>query len=485
MTITVAVVGGGASGLATAYRLLRERPELRVTVYEASDRTGGIIRTEQVDGFTIEAGPDSFLSAKPQGVALSTELGLDERFQWPNEENRGSYLLRNGTLHPMPEGLTGLIPTRLGPILRTRLLSPWGKLRMALDFVKPPLPGDADETLQHFIERRLGREAYRNLIEPLMAGIYSGDGAELSLAATFPQLRTAERLHGGLIKGVLAARREAQLRAIGQQVQRGFVTYRSGMHELPDTLRDRIGELGGDIRLGHRVERVARAADGRFVLTVCGPAGTASVEADGVVIAAPARVSAALLADVAPEAGTAMGQIPQVSMALIALGYREGAGAPPPKGFGYLVPRSARRPVKAMTWLSAKWADRAPEGHFLVRAFVGRAGEQELLQQPDEALVRLAREEMRDVVGVSAAPVLARVYRAVDAQPQFTLGHLARVERIEAAVARVPGLAVAGNMFHGVGIPDAIGTAERASGKILEYCSTVRAVDRGAPVTRS
>jgi oxygen-dependent protoporphyrinogen oxidase len=264
VTISVAVIGGGVTGLAAAYRLLRKRPDLKVTLYEASDRLGGIIHTEQADGFIIEGGPDSFLSAKPQAVALSTELGLNTRFQWPNDANRGSFLLRNGTLHPMPEGLTGLIPTQLSPMVRTRLLSPWGKLRMALDFVKSPLPGDADETLQHFIERRLGREAYRNLIEPLMAGIYSGDGAELSLAATFPQLRTAERLHGGLIKGVLAARREAQLRPVGQQVRRGFVTFQSGMHELPDALRDHITRDGGTIRLGHRVDRITRQGEGPF-----------------------------------------------------------------------------------------------------------------------------------------------------------------------------------------------------------------------------
>lgn len=481
MTISVAVIGGGVTGLAAAYRLLRKRPGLRVTLYEASDRLGGIIRTEQADGFIIEGGPDSFLSAKPQAVALSTELGLNTRFQWPNDANRGSFLLRNGALHPMPEGLTGLIPTQFAPMLRTRLLSPWGKLRMVLDLVKPPMPGDADETLQHFIERRLGREAYRNLIEPLMAGIYSGDGAELSLAATFPQLRTAERLHGGLIKGVLAARREAQLRPVGQQVRRGFVTFPTGMHELPDALRDHIGRDGGTIRLGHRVDRVTRQGDGPFVLMVSGPSGQERIEVAGVVIATPARASASLLGDLAPDAAVAMAQIPQVSTALIALGYREGPGATAPEGFGYLVPRAEGRRVKAMTWLSSKWEGRAPEGHFLVRAFVGRSGEQEILQQPDETLVGIVRNEMRETIGVTAAPVLSRVYRAVNAQPQFTLGHPGRVERIEAAVARVPGLAVAGNMFRGVGIPDSIGTAEQAAWSILDYC---RALEPAGPVAR-
>ncbi|HVL22768.1 MAG TPA: protoporphyrinogen oxidase [Thermomicrobiales bacterium] len=478
MSFTVAIVGGGISGLAAAHRLLQRRPELRVTVYEASARVGGIIRTERVDGYTIEAGPDSFISAKPRGVGLSTELGLDSRFQGTNDENRGSFLLRGGKLHPMPEGLTGLIPTRLGPMVKTGLISPWGKLRMALDFVKPPVPGDEDETLEHFIERRLGGEAYRNLIEPLMAGIYSGNGAELSLAATFPQLRTAERLRGGLIKGVLAARREAQMRPIGQQQRQGFLSFQTGLHELPDALHERIVAMGGEVLLERAVERVERRGDGTYLLTVDG--SSERVPADAVILATPATVSAGLLQGIDADAASAMAAIPQVSTALIALGLRVGPDAQPPKGFGYLVPRAERRPVKAMTWLSSKWANRAPAGHLLIRAFVGRSGEQEILQRSDAELVRIVQDELREVVDIIAEPEVSRVYRWPLAMPQYTLGHLDRVERIETAAARIPGLAIAGNMFRGVGIPDCIESGESASGRILEYYSTVRAVDHKA-----
>jgi oxygen-dependent protoporphyrinogen oxidase len=481
VTFSVAIVGGGITGLAAAHRLLSRQPELQVTIYEASWRVGGILRTEQVDGFTIEAGPDSFIAAKPRGVGLSLELGLDSRFQWPNEKHQGSYLLRNGKLHPMPEGLTGLIPTRLGPMLRTNLISPWGKARMALDFLKPSQPGNDDESLEHFIERRLGGEVYHNLIEPLMAGIYSGNGAELSLAATFPQLRTAERMHGGLIKGVLAARREAQMRPIGQQERRGFVSFQTGIHELPDALVSRIESAGGVVRLGHRVERLDRAADGTFTLAVTEGVQSSIVQVDAVILAAPADVSAALLNSVAPAAATAMAAIPQVSTALIALGYKIGPNARTPKGFGYLVPRIERRRVKAMTFLSSKWENRAPDGHFLVRAFVGRAGEQGVLEWPDPDLIRIVREEMRDVLGVTGEPVLGEVYRWDRAMPQYTLGHLDRIARIETAAARIPGLGIAGNMFHGVGIPDCIGAGEAASGRVLEHYSTVRAVDHRSP----
>jgi protoporphyrinogen/coproporphyrinogen III oxidase len=481
VTFSVAIVGGGISGLAAAHRLLSRRPELQVTIYEASRRVGGILRTEQVDGFTIEAGPDSFISAKPRGVGLSQELGLESRYQWPNERNQGSYLLHGGKLHPMPEGLTGLIPSRLGPMLRTGLVSPWGKARMALDFVRPPLPGDEDESLEHFIERRLGGEVYHNLIEPLMAGIYSGNGAELSLVATFPQLRTAERMHGGLIKGVLAARREAQMRPIGQQERRGFVSFQTGIHELPDALLDRIQAAGGTVRLGHRVERLDRSESGTFTLAVSEGSQTSVVPADAVILASPADVSAALLNTVAPAAAAAMAAIPQVSTALIALGYKIGPNARPPKGYGYLVPRVERRRVKAMTFLSSKWENRAPDGHVLLRAFVGRAGEQGVLQWPDRDLIRIVRDELHEVVGISGDPVVSEVYRWDRAMPQYTLGHLDRIARIETVASRIPGLEIAGNMFQGVGIPDCIGSGEAASGRVLEHYSTVRAVDHRSP----
>src|SRR5690606_36370779 len=212
-------------------------------------------------------GPESFLSMKPRGIGLARELGLEDRFQWTNEATKGSYLLRNGELHRMPEGLTGLIPTQLGPMAKTKLVSPLGKLRMALDFVLPARKGDEDETLESFIVRRLGRDVYAHLIEPLMAGIYSGSGAELSLAATFPQLRAAEKEHGGLIKGVLAQRKAAKARPIGHQSKQGFLSFKTGIHELTDALSDAIESRGGIIQRRRRVTRVERQDDRRFVVT--------------------------------------------------------------------------------------------------------------------------------------------------------------------------------------------------------------------------
>lgn len=465
MTRTIAVVGGGISGLAAAWRLASSRQDVKVVVLEASDRVGGVLQTEIDGNWVIEGGPESFLSMKPRGIGLARELGLEDRFQWTREETKGSYLLRDGALYRMPEGLTGLIPTQLGPMAKTKLVSPLGKVRMLLDYIIPAKKGDEDETLESFIVRRLGRDVYAHLIEPLMAGIYSGSGSELSLAATFPHLRDAEKEHGGLIKGVLAQRKAAKARAIGHQTKQGFLSFRTGIHELPEALCAAIETSGGVIHTHRRVSRIERTREGRFLVA---QDGTDEETFDAVVLAAPAHVQAGLLHYLDVGASTAMAEIPTVSTALVLLGYRETDHAKPPGNHGYLVPRAERRKVKAVTWMSSKWDHRAPEGHFLVRGFVGRSSEQEILQRSDEELVEVVRDQLREVNGIEEEPVLTRVFRCDKASPQYTLGHLDRVARIEAGVERVPGLAIAGNMLRGVGIPDVIAAGERAAERLLD-----------------
>ena len=458
----IAVVGGGISGLAAAWALSQE-PDVRVTVYEASNRVGGVLHTEVTDGWVIEHGPESFLAMKPRGIGLATELGLEPRFQTTNPANRGSLIMKNGQLHPMPEGLTGLIPSKFGPIAKTKLVSPLGKLRMALDYVIPAKKDDADESLGSFIRRRLGDDIFEHLIEPLMAGIYSGNGDELSLAATFPQLRAAEREHGGLIKGVLAQKKTQKARPIGHQTPMGFLSFRNGIQEIVDALQEAITSNSGEIRLNTPVSSLTREPDNRFTLGLS--AGAELV--DGVILAAPVHVQAQLLTEIAPAAASAMTAIPQVSSAVVMLGYQETATNTPPKSYGYLSPRTEKRPVKAVTWMSQKWEGRAPEGHFLVRGFLGRAGDQQVLNASDHELIQMVRDEIAQTGNISGEPVLTRVVRMNGASPQYTLGHLDRVARIEKDVARIPGLEIAGNMLRGVGIPDAIAAGERASATII------------------
>lgn len=469
----VLVIGGGISGLASAHHLLTQDPDLTVTVVERDTQLGGKIQTLEKNGYVIEGGPDSMLGSKPRGVGLSNEIGMGDRLVGPIAENRRSFVLRNGTLHQIPEGLTGLVPTKLGPIARSRLISPLGKVRMMGDYVRKARDQQADETLSSFMTRRLGGEVYSNLIEPLMAGIYAGDGSSLSLQATFPQLQQAEREHGGLIRGVLAQRAKAQSDN-GMPKRAGFVTYPTGLHELVDALETQIHERGGVIRTGMAVSLLERCGRG-YRVTIDRDDGPETTRVDGIVVATQAWAAAPLLENLDHTLGFALSHIPHVSTAIIALGFNDPSVSARLKGFGYVVPRTENRQVMAMTWLSSKWPGRAPEGKALIRSFVGRAGQQDILQRPDDELVAVVRRELSEVLGVEADPEITKVFRWDGGMPQYTMGHIDRVAALENAVAELPGVAVAGNMLRGVGLPDCIASGERAAEKVTTDLRGVQA----------
>jgi oxygen-dependent protoporphyrinogen oxidase len=457
----VAIVGGGIAGLAAAFRLTQLDPNLVITLIEADSRLGGKIQTIDVDGYTIEGGPDSYLSYKPRGIGLCRELGIEDQLQGVNEATRRTFVLRRGKLYDLPEGLTGLIPTRLGPMAKTRLISPTGKLRMALDYVKPPTREDEDESLASFIERRLGREVYENLVEPLMAGIYAGDGRQLSLAATFPQLRQGELNYGGLIKGVLASRRTASNNAPATSP---FLSPIQGMSAIVCALEQRLRGAGVNIKVGQRVDRLAKEPAGTFSVH---STGRPPIDVDAVILATPAHATAKLLEDLAPEAATRLREIPHVSTSTVTLGFSASALGKPLVGHGYLVPRIENRPALACTFVSSKWAHRALDGKALVRVFIGRAGQEDLADRNDDALIEIARSELRQTLDITAEPELALVTRWPQGMPQYTLGHLDRIASIEKVVQEIPGLAVAGNAYRGVGIPDCIASGEAAAERVL------------------
>lgn len=458
----VVVIGGGIAGLAAAYRLARETAGIQVTLLERDGRLGGKIVTEQVDGFVIEGGPDSFLVGKPRGVGLARDLGLDSRLIGTIVENRRTFVRSGGRLHDLPEGLTGLVPIRLKPLAHSSLLSPYGKARLALDYLLPAKRGDDDESLATFVSRRLGREVYERLVEPLMAGIYAGDGRALSLAATFPQLRRAEREYGGLIKGVLAIRtaskREPSMTATP------FVSFPDGLGELVAAMSKELAAAGVNIVLNCRAAQIRRGAGTRSeIVTTHGE----RIAADGVVLATPAGATADLLDSVAAEASASLRAIPHVSTATVSFAYRLTDLTTDLRGYGYVIPRIEARQALACTWVSAKWPGRAPDGYALIRVFIGRAGQDSVVERDDRDLVAIAREELSDTLGIAATPTLCRVVRWPDGMPQYTLGHLDRVATIEGAVAALPGLAVAGHAYRGVGIPDCIASGEAAAERIL------------------
>jgi len=454
------VVGGGIAGLAAAYRLIRLAPAAEVTLIEADDRLGGKIVTERIDGFLVEGGPDSFLAVKPRGVGLCQELGLGERLQGTTPRPHRAFVLRRGRLHELPEGISGLVPTRFRPLLGSRLLSPLGTARLALDAVLPPRRGERDEALAAFVRRRLGSEAYDWLVEPLMAGIYAGDGDRLSLAATFPHLRDGELRYGGLIRGVLAAKRDAPATPVGRPA---FLTPAAGLGALVDRLEAELRAAGVRLIVGRRVEAVAPGATSRFSVRL---EDGGALPAEAVVLAAPAFAAAGLLSALDPALAAELDGIPHASSAIVSLAYRRAEVPHPLDAHGYVVPRAEGRPVLACTWTSAKWAGRAPDGSVLLRVFLGRFGQEETLAGPDDNLIALARAELRSTLGVEAAPTLVRVHRWRWGMPQFVLGHRERLTRIAGRLADHPGLALAGAAYRGVGLPDCIASGEAAADAI-------------------
>jgi oxygen-dependent protoporphyrinogen oxidase len=468
MNQRIAIVGAGISGLAAALRLRVIEPGLEITVFERDERAGGKIQTEHVDGFVIEAGPDAFLSSKRGGVGLSHALGLDELMVSPVAENRRSFVLSRGRLIPLPQGLSGLVPGELRPMFQSRLLSPLGKLRMTLDFVIPPRHAPEDESLASFITRRFGTEMYERMIEPLLSGIYAGDGARLSLAATFPQLRASEVTHGGILKGAIAQKNEAAIRQEGQVPKRGFLSFGEGMSVLVDAAVEAAERSGTRFRYRAECTGLRKNPAGQgYQLTVDDNGRKSDHTFDGVIVATPTRAAVTLLADVAPPASEALARIEHVTTALIAIAFPEAQLTRPLNGYGYVVPRAENREVMAMTWVSSKWSHRAPEGQVLIRAFVGRAGQTSALSGDDQSLIDLTLEELREVLGLSVTPTLTRVFRWERGMPQYNMGHLELVDDVESCIARTSGIDIAGNMLRGVGIPDCIVSGETAANNIM------------------
>ncbi len=453
MTARVAVVGGGVAGLAAAHRLV-ERGARDVVLLEASDRLGGSIATERRGGFTIEAGADSFLTEKPWAAELCRRLGVP--LVGTREGERRTYVVHDGRIEPLPEGFLLLAPTDLRALAASPLFSWRGKLRMALDLVLPRRADAADESLAHFVRRRFGREALERVAEPLAGGIYTADAERLSLAATMPRFRELERRHGSVIRGLRAE--AGASRAAGARYSL-FAAPADGMGALVEALARRLPE--GAVRLRSPVGTLA--PDGA---TWRLRAGDEALTADALVLAAPAWAAATLLAPLDADLGRLLRTIEYASSATVTLAYPS-AAVPGPRGFGFVVPAVERRALIACTWASRKFPGRAPEGHELVRAFVGGALRPDLLGRDDAALVEVVRDELRTLAGITAVPELSRVHRHRVAMPQYLVGHLERVAAIEARAAALPALALAGAAYRGVGVPDCVRSGEGAADRLL------------------
>jgi len=448
----VVIVGGGIAGLAAGYYLSKRG--ISATLIEKRDRLGGVIHTENVEGCVIESGPDSFIAIKPWALELIHELGLSSEVIGSNDHLRVTYLLRHGELVPLPDGLMLMVPTKLGPMISTRLLGWPTKFRMGLEMLRrPPRNPMPDRSVAEFIRDHYGQETVDYLAEPLLAGVYGGDPEALSVSSVLTRFVELEAKYGSLSRGVLAEMRRAH-GATGKATL--FRTLKRGLGTLVEAAVKATGEA---------LTRVQAAAetieptDGGYRVR----AGGEWLEAEHVVVATPAYQAAELVAGLDGELARDLNEIPYSSSTTVSLGYRKAGFPHPLNGFGFLVPKRERGRMMACTWVGTKFSHRVPDDHVLLRCFLGGDAS---IRDSDESIVAAVCQEVEHIMGVGVEPNFTRVARWPRSMAQYTVGHHERVKRIEARMARLPGLHLAGNGYHGIGVPDCIRMGRDAAAKI-------------------
>ena len=471
------VIGGGITGLAASYRLTREAEKrgipLHVTLLEASDRIGGVIHTTQRGGFLIEHGPDAFISTKPWAKALCEELGIADELIGTNPTMRRSFVVQNGKLHPVPEGFYMMAPGALLPFLKSPIFSWQGKLRMGLELLIPRSNGDADESVADFVRRRLGTEAFERMAQPMIGGIYTSDAENLSLKATFPRFLEMERAHGSIIKALLAQKRQAKT-ASGTSGPRYslFLSFTAGMQTLVDRLQQvhltgvrgkpvpHDGSTGAYLHLNTRAATLQQRknetgwqvslADGNIL------------EAELLCIALPAPQAGTLCENVSPILAKKLQAIPYASSATVNLAFRREEVAHPLNGMGFVVPATEGLSLIGCSFSSVKFENRAPAEHVLLRAFVQKERE-----SSESSLTEAALRDIANLLGIKTEPLFSSVSLHTQAMAQYQVGHQERVNEIETLANRLPGFALAGNAYHGIGIPDCIHSGEQAALALL------------------
>ena len=472
----IAIIGGGISGLSAAYTLEEKRRagvEVEYVLYEASSRFGGVLVTDRVDGCILEAGADSFLTEKPWAIELCKKLGLGDQLIGSNDAERKTYIVVRGKLVEMPDGLMFMVPTKLAPTVLSPLFS-WGtKLRMAREWFHPPHKANGDETVAAFVERHYGAEMVDRLADPLLSGVYGGEASQLSVRAVLPRFAEMEAKHGSLGRAMLAAR-GAMARASQGAPPPLFTSLKDGMQQMVDAL---LGALDGEsLRSGANVQAVSPEAGGWVV-----SAGLGSDEFDAVILALPTRTAGALLLRSGKELASELASIDYSSSVTVALGYDKQVRESLPPGFGFLVPRSEGKRMLAATFVHNKFPHRAPADRAIVRCFLGGARGEQTLALPDDEILRIVRKELDQILHLSAEPLFARVFKWRGAMAQYGVGHLERLQRIEALRQKLPGLALAGNGYSGIGVPDCVRSGTTA---VEETLSSLGIDVRPAVATR-
>ncbi len=472
----VAIIGAGITGLSTAYTIQRaidKGQDIDYVLLEKDSRLGGKICTERTsDGFVAEGGPDSFISTKPWIFELAKKLDCEDRIIPSNDELKKTYILIGNKLRMLPDGVMMVVPTKIMPFITTDLFSWPGKLRMAMDYFIPKKREPGDETLASFIERRLGKECLHRLADPLVAGVYSSDPETMSLQATFPILLDMEQKYGSLLKGTFTSmkgRAKAQHGPSSGPKRTLHMSFKGGMQDLINEVvkaldKDKI-LIGADVQKVDEVEGEDGSTTYRIHL-----AGGKTVGANAVIFASLAHETANLVTGIDKDLAGILKEIPQISAATVSLAYRKSDVKHDFKGFGFLVPLGEGYKIKGCTWSSTKWSGRVPSDDYaIIRVFLGGSRKQELTFLSDDEMKAVVKSEIKKIMGIDAEPVNTWIFRWPNSMPQYTLGHLDRVKKIDEYVACHPGIFLAGASYRGVGIPDCINSGTKAAEAALSY----------------
>jgi protoporphyrinogen/coproporphyrinogen III oxidase len=469
----IAIIGGGITGLSAAYALEKKRRagiEVDYVLYEASPRLGGVLVTERVDSCLIEAGPDSFLTEKPWASDLCQEIGLGDQLIGSNDADRKTYILVRGRLIEMPDGLMFMVPTKILPTVFSPLFSLKTKLRMAREWFHAPHKANGDESVASMVERHYGAEMVDRLADPLLSGVYGGEASQLSVRAVLARFADMEAKHGSLGRAMLAARKKAP--KTNGEPRPLFTSLKEGMQQMVDAL---VARLDGDtLNTDAPVQAIAREGGGWVV-----SAGLQSDQFDAVIVAASTQVAARLLRMSSPELAAELGAVNYSSSLTVALGYDQSVRGSLPPGFGFLVPRSEGKRMLAATFVHNKFPHRAPDNRAIVRCFLGGARDEAILALAGDEILRIAREELKQILQLTAEPLFARVFKWKSAMAQYGVGHLERLQRIEGLRRKFPGLALAGNGYSGIGVPDCV----RSGNEAVE--DTLKSLDIAVPPSLS
>jgi oxygen-dependent protoporphyrinogen oxidase len=491
-TKKVVVVGGGITGLSTAYYLHKQAKEaglsIEIQLLEKDDRFGGKIQTFRQNGYTMEGGPDSYLARKVAATNLIKELGLGDQLVGQNSAAKKTYILHRNRLHRIPGGMVLGIPTEIKPFATSTLLTPLGKLRAGMDLFIPKRNEDTDESLGGFLRRRFGDPLVNNIVEPLLSGIYAGDADQLSLKATFPQFMEMESRYRSLIRGVMAGRKVAAtqastikatqsttiaasgLNSTGAQSSQPtsmFLSLRNGLESLIEALVERLEQEGVQLRSSRSAStiRYVEGEDYRYEIHLD---GEEVLNADAVVVTTPAFAAAELLSGLVPI--KALDQIPYASVATVILGYDQSKMNRALDGTGFVVPRKENRTITACTWVSSKWLHTAPDDKALIRCYVGRYGDTRHQKWSDEEIITRVRKDVYETMGLETEPTFTKVVRWDDSMPQYLVGHVERLQEMEQALSeRHPGVIFTGAGYYGLGVPDCIVHGQKAAVGIIKH----------------